>query len=99
MPSGLGVSLIVGAPTREALPDVESFVKQYDIRLAIHNHGPEDKQWPSPLDILKVIEPMDKRIGLCIDVGHTARTGTDPVEAIHKAGSRVFDCTSKTWRI
>jgi sugar phosphate isomerase/epimerase len=86
-----GLSLIVGSPTRESLPDVESFIKQYDIRLAIHNHGPEDKQWPSPLDILKIIEPMDKRIGLCIDVGHTARTGTDVVEAIHKAGPRLFD--------
>ena len=86
-----GVSLIVGSPTRETLPDVESFVKQYDIRLAIHNHGPEDKEWPSPFDVLKAIEPMDKRIGLCIDVGHTARTGTDPTEAIRKGGSRVFD--------
>jgi sugar phosphate isomerase/epimerase len=86
-----GVSLIVGSPTRETLPDVESFVKQYNMRLAIHNHGPEDKEWPSPLDILKAIEPMDKRIGLCIDVGHTARTGTDVVKAIHKAGPRVFD--------
>jgi sugar phosphate isomerase/epimerase len=86
-----GVSMIVGSPTREVLPAVEPFVKQYDIRLAIHNHGPEDKQWPSPLDILKVIEPMDHRIGLCIDVGHTARSGTDVVEAIHKAGPRLFD--------
>jgi len=86
-----GVSLIVGSPTRETLPVVENFVKQYDMRLAIHNHGPEDKEWPSPLDILKVIEPMDKRIGVCIDVGHTARTGSDVVEAIHKAGPRLFD--------
>jgi len=86
-----GVSLIVGSPTREVLPAVEPFVKQYNIRLAIHNHGPEDKQWPSPLDILKVIEPMDPRIGLCIDVGHTARSETDVVEAIHKAGPRLFD--------
>ncbi len=86
-----GVRLIAGSPTREALPTVEKFVKEYDIRLAIHNHGPEDKQWPSPLDILKVIEPMDSRIGLCIDVGHTARAGTDPVEAIHKAGKRLYD--------
>ncbi len=90
-----GLSLIVGSPTRESLPEVESFAKQYDIRLAIHNHGPEDKQWPSPLDILKVIQPMDRRIGLCIDVGHTARTGTDPVEAIRKGGSRVFDVHMK----
>ena len=86
-----GVRLIAGSPTREALPMVEKFVKEYDFKLAIHNHGPEDKQWPSPLDILKVIEPMDHRIGLCIDVGHTARAGTDPVEAIHKAGKRLYD--------
>jgi sugar phosphate isomerase/epimerase len=86
-----GVSLIVGSPTREVLPEIEPFVKQYDMRMAIHNHGPEDKEWPSPLDILKVIEPMDPRIGLCIDVGHTARAGTDPVDAIHKGGARVFD--------
>jgi sugar phosphate isomerase/epimerase len=86
-----GVSLIVGSPTREVLPAVEHFVKQYDMRLAIHNHGPEDKQWPSPLDILKVIAPMDRRIGLCIDVGHTARSGTDVVKAIHAAGPRLYD--------
>jgi len=90
-----GLSLIVGSPTHEALPIVERFVKQYDMRIAIHNHGPEDKEWPSPLDILKVIEPMDKRIGLCIDVGHTARSGTDPVEAIHKAGPRLYDLHMK----
>ena len=90
-----GVSLIVGSPTREVLPDVESFVKEYDMHFAIHNHGPEDKEWPSPLDVLKAIESMDKRLGLCIDVGHTARAGTDPVEAIHKAGPRVLDVHMK----
>jgi sugar phosphate isomerase/epimerase len=90
-----GVLLIVGSPTRETLPEVEKFVREYDIRLAIHNHGPEDKQWPSPLDILKVIERMDKRIGLCIDVGHTVRAGTDVVGAIHKGGARVFDIHMK----
>ncbi|MFC5860963.1 sugar phosphate isomerase/epimerase family protein [Acidicapsa dinghuensis] len=90
-----GVSLIIGAPTREVLPDVESFVKEYDMRLAIHNHGPEDKEWPSPLDVLKAVEHMDKRIGLCIDVGHTERAGTDPIEAIHKAGPRLFDLHMK----
>jgi sugar phosphate isomerase/epimerase len=91
----IGVPLIVGSPTRETLPAVEPFVKQYNIRLAIHNHGPEDKQWPSPLDVLKAVEPMDPRIGLCIDVGHTARTGTDVVQAIHKAGPRLFDLHMK----
>ena len=85
-----GIGVIVGSPTPEALPDVESFVKQYDIKLAIHNHGPEDKLWPSPLDVLKGVAKMDRRVGLCIDVGHTARTGTDVVTAIQAAGPRLY---------
>lgn len=90
-----GIPLIVGAPTRVTLPRVERFVKQYDIRLAIHNHGPEDKEWPSPLDVLSAVKNMDPRIGCCIDVGHTMRAGTDVVDAIHKAGPRLFDLHMK----
>ncbi len=90
-----GIPIIVGAPTREVLPRVEKFVKEYDIKLAIHNHGPEDKQWPSPLDILAAVKSMDHRIGCCIDVGHTMRTGTDPVEAIKKVGPRLYDIHMK----
>lgn len=87
-----GISVIVaGDPTPETLPRVEKFAKQYDIRIAIHNHGPEDKVWPSPLDILKSIENMDPRIGCCIDIGHTVRAGTDVVEAIRAAGPRLFN--------
>jgi len=90
-----GVSLIVGAPTREVLPRVEKFVKEYNIRVGIHNHGPEDKVWPSPLTVLDAVKNMDHRIGCCIDVGHTMRTGTDVVSAIHKAGPRLFDIHMK----
>jgi len=86
-----GIPIIVGSPTREVLPRVEKFVKEYNIKLAIHNHGTEDKQWPSPLDVLAVVKSMDPRIGCCIDVGHTMRTGTDPVAAIKKVGPRLFD--------
>jgi sugar phosphate isomerase/epimerase len=91
-----GVSVIVaGDPTPASLPRVEKFVKEYDIRIAIHNHGPEDKLWRSPLDILKLVKNMDPRIGCCIDVGHTARTGTDVVEAIHEVGPRLFNVHMK----
>jgi hypothetical protein len=87
--------IIAGDPSPETLPRIEKFVKEYDIRLAIHNHGPEDKLWPSPLDILKDIKGMDPRIGCCIDVGHTVRAGTDVVEAIHQVGSRLFNMHMK----
>ena len=90
-----GISLIVGAPTHTTLPRLEKFVKMYDIRVGIHNHGPEDKEWPSPLDVLKAVGSMDSRIGCCIDVGHTMRAGVDVVEAIRKAGPRLFDLHMK----
>lgn len=87
-----GIRVIVaGDPTPETLPRIEKFVREYDIRIAIHNHGPEDKVWPSPLDVLKDVKDMDPRIGCCIDVGHTVRAGTDVVEAIHAAGPRLFN--------
>ena len=91
-----GVNVIVaGDPTPASLPRVEKFVKEYDIRIAIHNHGPEDQLWQSPLDILRLIKNMDPRIGCCIDVGHTARAGTDVVEAIHEVGPRLFNMHMK----
>jgi sugar phosphate isomerase/epimerase len=90
-----GIPLIVGAPTHETLARVEKFAKQYNIRVGIHNHGPEDKQWPSPLDVLAAVKNMDPLMGCCIDVGHTMRAGTDVVDAIHKAGPRLFDLHMK----
>src|SRR3984885_8517735 len=50
--AGIGV-IVAGDPTPETLPRMEKCVRDYDIRIAIHNHGPEDKLWPSPLDVLK----------------------------------------------
>jgi len=92
--AGIGV-IVAGDPSPETLPRVEKFVKEYDIRIAIHNHGPEDKLWHSPLDVLKAVKGMDPRIGCCIDVGHTVRAGTDVVQAIHEAGPRLFNVHMK----
>ncbi|HEU5079054.1 MAG TPA: sugar phosphate isomerase/epimerase [Opitutaceae bacterium] len=78
-------------PNRDAFPLIERFVKEYNIRLAIHNHGPEDKLYPTPKEAWDAAEKYDERIGLCIDVGHTSRTAMDPVEAIEKYTSRLYD--------
>jgi sugar phosphate isomerase/epimerase len=86
-----GISVIVADPEVAVLPRLEKFVKQYDFRLAIHNHGPEHKIFHSPLDVLKAVQVMDPRLGCCIDVGHTMRAGTDVVEAIKTVGPRLYD--------
>lgn len=86
-----GMPLIVCAPTHETLPKMEKYVKEYNIKIAVHNHGPEDKHFPTPQSVLAVVKNMDPRCGLCIDVGHTARTGVDVVESIREAGPRLLD--------
>ena len=87
-----GIAVIVaGDPTLEILPHIEKLAQEYDIRIAIHNHGPEDKVWPSPIDVLRAVKGMDPRMGCCIDAGHCVRAGTDIVEAIHVAGPRLFN--------
>jgi sugar phosphate isomerase/epimerase len=91
-----GIAVVVaGDPALETLPRIEKFVREYDIRLAIHNHGPEDRLWHSPLDVLSAVKSMDPRMGCCIDVGHTVRAGTDVVQAIREAGPRLFNVHMK----
>lgn len=87
--------IVAGDPAPATLPRIEKFVKQYDIRIAIHNHGPEDKVWQSPLTVLEAVKNMDPRMGCCIDVGHTVRAGTDVIEAIHTVGPRLFNVHMK----
>jgi inosose dehydratase len=92
----IGVPTIVCAPSQDAIPILDKMVKEFDIRLAIHNHGPEDKGYfPSPYDVWQAVEKYDKRIGLCIDVGHTARAGVDPAESILKCQERLYDVHMK----
>jgi sugar phosphate isomerase/epimerase len=86
-----GFPLIVCAPTAVTLPKLEKFVKEYNIKIAVHNHGPEDRNFPTPQSVLKVVRDLDPRCGLCIDIGHTARTGVDVVGSIAEAGSRLLD--------
>lgn len=86
-----GFPTIVCSPHPDSLPILDRMVKDYNIRLAIHNHGPEDKKFPGPYDVMKAIEAYDRRIGLCIDVGHTARVKVDPAEAIRKCRDRLYD--------
>src|SRR6185436_5543085 len=90
-----GMPLIVCTCKATALPRIAKFVRQYDIKIAIHNHGPEDPNFPSPYDVLKAVRGMDPRIGLCIDWGHTVRAGADVVRAVADAGPRLLDMHAK----
>jgi inosose dehydratase len=87
----LGLPTIVCSPHPDSMPILDAMVKEFDIRIAIHNHGPEDKRFPSPYDVWKAIEKYDPRVGVCLDVGHAARAGADPAEAVHRCRERLYD--------
>jgi sugar phosphate isomerase/epimerase len=86
-----GFPLIFTDPDPAALDTIEEMAKVYDIKAVIHNHGPENKNWPRPQDAYNAIRSRDKRMGLCIDIGHTLRTGTDPVAACRECRDRLYD--------
>lgn len=87
----VGVNLIIGVPEVQFLKYVEKKVKEYDFRLAIHNHGPDLPIYPSAEDIWKEIKNLDPRIGFCLDIAHTVRLGLDPIETYIKYKDRMYD--------
>jgi inosose dehydratase len=90
-----GIKIIIGVPEHEFLPLAEQKVKEYNIKLAIHNHGPGDKRFPSPESVYEKIKNMDKRMGMCLDIGHTMRLGIDPSNAYEKYYERIFEIHMK----
>ena len=86
-----GVDMIVGAPNYELLPLVEKKTVEYDIRVAIHNHGPDNPLFPNATDIWDHVKDLDPRIGICLDIGHTIRDGHDPAADIERYSERIYD--------
>jgi inosose dehydratase len=86
-----GIRMMVGVPEPPLLELAERKVKETDISLAIHNHGPTDNRYPSPESAYTLIAKMDRRVGLCIDVGHTQRLGLDPAAQVERYFDRLLD--------
>lgn len=93
--SSAGLEMIVGVPNHELLPLVDEQVKKYNIKVAIHNHGPGDKLYPAPQDVYEKIKSLDKRIGLCIDIGHAQRLELDPSVMLERYKDRLYDMHMK----
>jgi len=90
-----GFPLIVCSPNPAAIGTIEKIVKEFDIKIAIHNHGPEDKWYPTPKDALAVLKNRDPRMGCCMDIGHATRGGADIVESVKLLGPRLLDLHMK----
>jgi sugar phosphate isomerase/epimerase len=86
-----GVRMIVGVPSHDLLDLTEKKIKEYDITLAIHNHGPGDLLYPTCESAFRKVDGRDPRFGLCLDVGHAFRAGEDPAGAVKAYGRRILD--------
>ncbi len=86
-----GMKVIVGVPEHELLELCNTKVKETGINLAIHNHGPGDDKYPSVESAYRLVEKMDPGMGLCIDIGHIARIGQDPIKETSRFMDRVLD--------
>lgn len=86
-----GFKMIIGVPTYDLLPYTNKKVQEYDMPVAIHNHGPDNPLFPTPQSAYERIASLDRRLGLCMDVGHTQRSGVDPAESAEKYFDRLFD--------
>jgi sugar phosphate isomerase/epimerase len=98
----VGVKTVVGVPFKrngeqrvaspELLKRINEKVQEYDFKYAIHNHGPDmPALFPSAESAMEMIASMDKRVGLCLDIGHQFRDGKDPIKALSDFADRIHD--------
>jgi sugar phosphate isomerase/epimerase len=86
-----GFPLIVAAPEPAAFDMIERAIREFDVKVAVHNHGPEDKHFPAPQDAYRLLNGRDARFGLCMDIGHASRAGVDPVTTVAEVKDRLLD--------
>jgi len=84
-----GIRILGADPAPEAFASLDELVKEFDIRIAIHNHGPKHR-YNKVIDVLRAIENHDDRIGACADLGHYIRSGENPVEVIRLLKGRLY---------
>ena len=79
---------------------LEDYCRKYDLRAAVHNHGPDNAYlYPTGEASLKRIGNRDRRIGVCLDVGHERRAGLDPAAFIRRHGDRIVEVHMKNIKI
>jgi sugar phosphate isomerase/epimerase len=86
-----GMEIVIGVPDYELIDYVDGRIREHGIAVAVHNHGPGDQLYPTPQSAYDRVKHLDPRFGLCVDVGHTQRSGVDPAAAVLAFADRVLD--------
>jgi sugar phosphate isomerase/epimerase len=85
----LGIRNITADPDPESFDSLNDLVQEFDIRIAIHNHGPRHR-YNKAVDVLQAIEGRDDRIGACADLGHYIRSGEPAIDVIRLLKGRLY---------
>jgi sugar phosphate isomerase/epimerase len=85
----LGIRNITADPDPRAFDSLNDLVQEFDIRIAIHNHGPRHR-YNKVVDVLQAIEGRDERIGACADLGHYIRSGEQATDVIRQLKGRLY---------
>ena len=85
-----GFDVFSASPAPDAFDMLDKLVEQYEVKIAIHNHGPGDKRWGKIAQLLDGTKDHHANIGVCLDTGHLIRSGEDPIEAVRKLGPRLL---------
>lgn len=85
----VGLRCLSADPDPDSFESLDKLVKEFDVRIAIHNHGPNHR-YNKALDVLGACEPYDQRIGACADLGHFIRSGEDAVQVVRLLGDRLY---------
>lgn len=95
----MGIKIIIVEPRNLAEWDnLEALVKEYDIKLAIHNHG-KGSVYGDPATVQKILDARDRRIGVCLDIGWITAAGFDAAKVFRDYGDRVFDMHLKDKKV
>lgn len=84
-------------PDKATFDLLDKLCAEYDVAIAIHNHGPGHR-YNKISDVEKVVKDRHPKIGACVDTGHYLRSDEDPVEVIEKLGKRVFGVHLKDFK-
>lgn len=102
----VGVKTVVGVPyemrelngkkvrfeSRSLCEQISGLCGEYDIRYAIHNHGPDIPYlFPTGEKSWNMVKDLDPRMGLCLDIGHDFRAKANPADSIRRFCTRIYD--------
>ena len=92
----LGATILTADPEPDAFDSLDALCEEFQIKIAIHNHGP-GARYDKARNTLDAVKGRHPFIGACVDTGHSIRSGEAPHEVIEILGDRVHSLHLKDW--